>query len=119
MAGHPSEWTAALVLRGLRLAFAREPRLGEEPTSFRWILERARSVLGEGSPEYRAITLRVAPAALSLRAMCRERVGWRGSRSELYRRSHNGAARVAVALAAAGVAVPDALCCPRSAVNSA
>src|SRR5258708_30122350 len=111
----PSEWTAALVLRGLRLAYAAEPRLDEastsahpstsaqEPALFRFVVERARDVLGEDSPEYVALVLRcsrsmrAAPAAgLSIREMCRERYGWAGARSELYRRSNNGAGRVGV-----------------------
>lgn len=122
----PSEWTAALVLRGLRLAYAAEPRLDEASTSahpstsaqppalFRFIVERARDVLGEDSPEYVALVLRcsrsmrVAPAAgLSIREMCRERYGWAGSRSELYRRSNNGAARLAAALTEDGIKPPS------------
>lgn len=112
----PSEWTAALVLRGLRLAYAAEPRLDEASTSaqlpalFRFIVERARDVLGPDSLEFTALALRAAPAAgLSIREMCREHYGWRRSRSELYRRSNNGAARVAAALTDANVMIPDRL----------
>jgi hypothetical protein len=103
----PSEWTAALVLRGLRLAYAAQPRFDQPPALFRFIVERARDVLGKDSPEYVALVLRVAPAAgLSIREMCREHYGWHRSRSELYRRSHNGAMRVAAALRRDGIAVP-------------
>jgi hypothetical protein len=106
----PSEWTAPLVLAGLRKAFAAEPRLGELPTSFSFIVERAREVLRRDSPEYTALILRVsAPIGLSIREMCRQGYGWRRSRSELYRRSHNGAVRVAAALAADRVAMPAEL----------
>jgi hypothetical protein len=90
IAGLDPEWTGQLVLRGLRLAFTDAPRFGQEPAQFRFILEHAREVLGPNSPEFTALILRV-------------------SRSELYRRSNNGAVRVAAALAAAGVAVPDGL----------
>src|SRR5712671_5908280 len=101
------EWTAALVLRGLRLAYAAEPRLDQPPALFRFIAERARDVLGPDSPEYVALVLRAAPAAgLSIREMCRERYGWPRSRSELYRRSNNGAMRVVAALTGDGIAVP-------------
>jgi hypothetical protein len=101
------EWTAALVHRGLRLAYAAEPRLDEPPALFRFIVERARDVLGPDSPEYVALVLRAAPVAgLSIREMCREKYGWYRSRSELYRRSHNGAVRVAAALRRDGIAVP-------------
>jgi hypothetical protein len=96
-------WTAALVLRALRLAMTTQPNL------FRFVLDRARAVLGEASPDYTALVLRCAPAIGGVRAMCREQYGWRHSRSELYRRSNRGAVRVAAALAADGVAVPDAL----------
>ncbi len=109
MAGLPT-WSPELVLRGLRLAFTDAPRLGEPPASFRFILEHARELLGKDSPEFVALVLRVTPpVGLSIRAMCREGYGWHRSRSELYRRSHNGAARVAMALAADSIAVPDAL----------
>jgi hypothetical protein len=53
--------------------------------------------------------MRTAPAALSLREMVRAGIGWHGSRSELYRRSHNGAVRIAVALRRDAVPIPDAL----------
>jgi len=106
MAG-PPEWTPALVVDGLRKAFATQPRFDEPPASFTVILERARQLLCKDSPEYVALILRVtAPAGLSIREMCREHYGWHRSRSELYRRSRNGAVRVAVALTADGVAVP-------------
>jgi hypothetical protein len=100
-------WTAALVIRGLRLAFL--ARHGPALPGF--IVERAGEVLGLESPEYVALVLRTAPAAagLSLRAMCREHYGWARSRSELYRRSLNGAMRVAAALNRAGIAVPGRL----------
>src|SRR5258706_7496942 len=106
----PCEWTAALVLRGLRLAYAAEPRLDEPSALFRFVAERARDVLGPDSPEYVALVLRAAPApGLSIREMCREHYGWHRSRSELYRRSRNGAVRVAAALTDQGVAVPAGL----------
>jgi len=106
----PCEWTAALVLRGLRLAYAAEPRFDEPPALFRFIVERARDVLGPDSPEYVALVLRAAPAAgLSIREMCRERYGWSRSRSELYRRSRNGAVRVAAALDRDGIVAPKRL----------
>ena len=112
----PTEWTAALVLRGLRLAYAAEPRLDEPPALFRFVVERARDVLGPDSPEYVALVLRASTSAqhapapgLSIREMCREHYGWHRSRSELYRRSGNGAVRVAAALTDQGVAVPAGL----------
>ena len=105
----PIQWTAALVLAGLRMAFAREPEFGQSPAAYRFILERARTVLGERSPEFAAVTLRAAPAGVSLRELCREHYGWRHSRSELYRRSRNGAVRVAASLNESGIAVPPAL----------
>ena len=97
-----------MVRRGLRLAYAAEPRLDEPPALFRFVAERAGEVLGRNSLEYIALALRAAsPAgALSLREICRERIGWHRSRSELYRRSDRGAERVAAALAADGVPVP-------------
>src|SRR5258707_11669789 len=103
-------WTAPLVLRGLRLYFAPPPRLGEQPGSLRFLVDRTRALLGPTSPEYVALMLRCAPVpGVSLRERCRERVGWRGSRSELYRRSHNGAVRVAAALRRDDVPVPAGL----------
>jgi hypothetical protein len=71
----------------------------------------AGEVLGRTSPEYIALALRAAsPAgALSLREICRERIGWHRTRSELYRFSDSGAARVAAALQADGIQVPDGL----------
>jgi hypothetical protein len=54
MAEQHGPWTAALVLRGLRLAFTDAPRLGEPPASFRFILECARELLGKDSPEFGA-----------------------------------------------------------------
>jgi hypothetical protein len=104
----PGRWTAALVLRGLRRHFARQLPLGER-VDFAFLLQRARAALGERSAEYRALTLRCAPAAQSIRELVREKYGWSGSRSELYRRSRNGAVRVAVALANDGVPVPTGL----------
>jgi hypothetical protein len=92
------------------LAFTDAPRLDEPPALFRFILERARELLGKDSPEFVAMVLRVTPpVGSSIREMCREHYGWRRSRSELYRRSNNGAVRVAVALAADGVAPPAGL----------
>jgi hypothetical protein len=68
-------------------------------------------VLGRQSPEFIALALRAAaPAgALSIRQMCKERIGWHHSRSELYRRSNVGAARVAAALSRECIPVPEAL----------
>ena len=109
MAG-PPEWTPALVVDGLRKAFAAQPRFDEPPASFIFILERARQLLGKDSPEYVALILRVtAPVGLSIREMCREHYGWPRSRSELYRRSNNGAMRVAAALSDERIAVPERL----------
>jgi hypothetical protein len=109
MAGHPG-WTAAMVLHGLRLAFAAQPRFNEPPASVTFIRDRAREVLGPDSLDYSAVVLRTGPArGLSIREMVRERFGWRHSRSELYRRSHNGALRVAVVFNGDGVPVPAAL----------
>jgi hypothetical protein len=109
MAG-PPEWTPALVVDGLRKAFATQPRFDEPPASFTIILERARQLLGKDSPEYVALILRVtAPVGLSIREMCRERYGWHHSRSELYRRSNHGAERVAAALQRDGVPIPGGL----------
>src|SRR5258706_7111479 len=107
MAGLPSEWTPALVLRGLRLAFTDAPRLGEPPASYSFIADRAREVLGEDSPDWAALVLRVAPApGLSIREMCRERYGWHHSRSELYRRSNNGAMWIGPSRCGACIAGP-------------
>jgi hypothetical protein len=104
------EWTAELVLRGLRLAYAAQPRFDEPPASFAFIADRAREVLGEDSPDWAALVLRVAPApGLSIREMCRERYGWHHSRSELYRRSNRGAELVAAALERDGVPIPGGL----------
>ena len=106
----PSEWTAALVLRGLRLAYAAQPRFDEPPAFFAFIADRAREVLGEDSPDWAALVLRVAPApGLSIREMCREHYGWHRSRSELYRRAKIAAKRVSTALNRDGVAVPERL----------
>src|SRR5258706_3718539 len=106
----PGPWTAAQVLRGLHQYFAPQPRLGEQPGSLRFLVDRARTLLGPSSPEYVSLMLRCAPVpGVSLRERCRERLGWSRSRSELYRRSHNGAVRVAVALQRDGVPVPDVL----------
>ncbi len=107
--GLPSAWTPELVLRGLRLHFDKQPQFGQYPASFRFLLERARTVLDPRSLEFIALTLRTAPAALSLREMVRAGVGWHRSRSELYRRSHNGAIRIAVALRRDGIPIPEAL----------
>src|SRR5258706_15855337 len=110
MAGLPSEWTPALVLRGLRLAFTDAPRLGEPPASYSFIADRARELLGTDSLDWAALVLRVAPApGLSIREMCRERYGWHHSRSELYRRSNKGAIRVATSLSDDGIAGPERL----------
>jgi len=110
MPGPDPIWTPALVLCGLRLAYAAQPRFDEPPASFAFILERAREVLGEDSPDWAALVLRVAPApGLSIREMCRERYGWHHSRSELYRRSNNGAMWVATSLSDDGIAVPERL----------
>jgi len=104
-----------LVVDGLRKAFAAQPRFDEPPASFTFILERARQLLGKDSPEYVAIILRVtAPVGLSIREMCREHYGWPRSRSELYRRSHNGAMRVAAALQRDGVPIPGGLLANRT-----
>lgn len=89
-------WTAALVLRGFRLA--------------PFIAAHAREVLGPQSLEYVALMVRTARVpGRSLRANCRDHIGWPRSRSELYRRSRNGAERVADALNREGVAVPEYL----------
>src|SRR5258707_992618 len=110
MPGPDPIWTPALVVRGLRLAFTDAPRLGEPPASFRFILERARELLGKDSHEFVALVLRVtAPVGLSIREMCREHYGWPRSRSELYRRSRNGAVRVAAALDRDGIVIPPEL----------
>jgi hypothetical protein len=110
MPGPDPLWTPALVLCGLRLAYAAQPRFDEPPASFAFIADRAREVLGEDSPDWAALVLRVAPApGLSIREMCRERYGWHHSRSELYRRSNNGAMWVATSLSDDGIAVPECL----------
>jgi hypothetical protein len=106
----PGPWTAAQVLRGLRLYFAPQPRLGEQPGSLRFLADRTRELLGPTSPEYVALMLRCAPVpGVSVRQRCRERVGWFRTRSELYRRSHKGAVRVADALNRGGIAVSPEL----------
>jgi hypothetical protein len=56
MAGPPTAWTAAHVLRGLRLAMT------SQPTLLRFVLDRAREVLGENSREFVALVLRCGPA---------------------------------------------------------
>jgi len=90
MAG-PPQMDAHKVLAGLRGRSPRSPDWAKLQTSFTFIVERARQVLGPDSPEYVALILRVtAPVGLSIRAMCREHYGWHRCRSELYRRSHNG-----------------------------
>jgi hypothetical protein len=99
-------WGPNLVLRGLRLA------LGSNPESVAH-LELPRLVhqtLEPRSPECVALMLRVAPpAGLSLREICRDHVGWSGSRSGLYESANRGAAKVAAALAEDRVPVPAAL----------
>jgi len=98
------EWTGALVITGLRLAMT------SQPTLLRFILDTARDVLGEASADYTALVLRARPApGLSIREMCRERYGWRGSRSELYRRGGRAAERVAAALDRDGIVAPNCL----------
>jgi hypothetical protein len=98
-------WTADLVLAGLRACLTREPRLGEDPALFRFILDRARDVLG--TLDFTALVLRCGPTpGLSIREMCRQRYGWRGSRSEFYRRSRLGAIAVAAALNREGIRIP-------------
>jgi hypothetical protein len=116
----PIQWTAALVHRAMRKAYAAQPRQGQPPGPFAFIAERAGEVLGRQSPEFVALALRAAsPAgALSLREMCRERIGWHGTRSELYRRSNNGAVRVAAALTADGTPIPEALGGQRQALGT-
>src|SRR5258708_27864847 len=111
MAGPDFAWTGQLVLHGLRLAFTAQPRLGEEPASFYFIVEQAAAVLGERSPECNALLLRTGGQGVgpSVREMCRAKLYWHASRSELYRRSNNGAERLAAAFQAAGVVVPEAL----------
>jgi hypothetical protein len=109
MAGLP-EWTPAMVIDGLRRALTAEPRFDEPPGSFHFIVDHARNVLGADSRDWAALALRTGPApGLSIREMCREHYGWHRSRSELYRRSHNGAVRVAAALQRDGIAVPPEL----------
>ena len=103
-------WTAHLILAGLRLAFTAAPRLGQDPASLRPIAMRTRELLGPTSREYVALMLRCAPVpGVSLRERCRSKVGWRYSRSELYRRSHNAAVRVAAALNRERVPIPDGI----------
>ena len=104
-------WTPTLVIRALRVAFSRAPRLGNAPAMFSFVATAALTDLGSRSPEFIALMLRARaiPAGLSLREMCRERAGWQRSRAALYRRSDAGAVRVAAALNAEGVAVPAAL----------
>ncbi len=111
MTAPDSEWTPALVLRGLRLAFTDAPRLGENPTTFAFLADRAAAVLGPNSPECIALMPRTGGQGVgpSVREMCRARLYWHASRSELYRRSRNGAMRVAAALQRDGVVVPEAL----------
>src|SRR5258706_15203315 len=110
MPGPDPIWTPALVLRGLRLAYAAQPRFDEPPASFHFLAERARDVLGEESHDWAALVLRVAPGpGLSIREMCREHFGWHHSRSELYRRSNRGAELVAAALQRDGVPIPGGL----------
>ena len=106
----PIQWTGALVLQGLRLFFAPQPRLGEQPGSLRFLVDRTRALLGPSSPEYVSLMLRCAPVpGVSVRQRCRERVGWFRSRSQLYWWSHKGAARVADALNRGGIAVSPEL----------
>jgi hypothetical protein len=116
MPGPDPIWTPALVLRGLRLAYAAQPRFDEAstsaqpPASYSYIADHARELLGTDSHDWAALVLRVAPApGLSIREMCRERYGWHHSRSELYRRSNRGAVRVAAALERDGVPIPGGL----------
>ena len=106
----PGPWTAAQVLRGLRMYFAPQLRLGEQPDSLRVLVDKTRQLLGPSSPEYVSLMLRCAPVpGVSLRERCRERVGWFRSRSQLYWWSHKGAVRVADALNRGGIAVPPEL----------
>jgi hypothetical protein len=106
----PPEWTGALVIHGLSLYFAPQPRLGEQTGSLRFLVDRTRALLGPTSPEYVSLMLRTAPVpGVSVRQRCRERVGWFRSRSQLYWWSNKGAMRVAAALAADGVPVPDGI----------
>jgi len=106
----PGPWTAAQVLRGLHQYFAPQPRLGEQPGSLRFLVDRTRALLGPSSPEYVSLMLRCAPVpGVSVRQRCRDRVGWFRSRSQLYWWSNKGAMRVAAALAADGVPVPDGI----------
>jgi hypothetical protein len=97
MAGPPTAWTAAHVLRGLRLA------MSSQPTLFRFVLDVAREELGEASPEYVALVRRSAPRpGATTREMLRiER--------HALRRSRSGATRVAAALNRDGVPVPAGL----------
>src|SRR5258706_8685797 len=106
----PIQWTGALVLQGLRLFFAPQPRLGEQPGSLRFLVDRTRTLLGPTSPEYVSLMLRCAPVpGVSVRQRCRERVGWFRSRSQLYWWSNKGAVRVADALNRGGIAVSPEL----------
>jgi hypothetical protein len=111
MAGPPApRWTGALVLHGLRLYFAPQPRLGEQPNSLRFLVDRTRALLGPTSPEYVSLMLRCAPVpGVSVRQRCRERVGWFRSRSQAYWWSNKGAMRVAAALQRDGVPIPGGL----------
>jgi hypothetical protein len=106
----PGPWTAAQVLRGLHLYFAPQPRLGEQPGSLRFLVDRTRALLGPSSPEYVSLMLRCAPVpGVSVRQRCRDRVGWFRSRSQLYWWSNKGAVRVADAFNRGGIAVSPEL----------
>ena len=111
MAGSDPPWTAQLVLSGMRMAYAAQPGHGQPPGPFAFIAERAGEVLGRQSLEFVALAIRAAsPAgALSIREMCKERIGWHRTRSELYRRSNRGAELVAAALERDGVPIPGGL----------
>jgi hypothetical protein len=80
------EWTAALVIRALRLGMT------TQPTLFRGVLDAASAVLGEHSKAYRALIFRAA---------------WAHSRAEP--RSDRAAERVAAVLNRGGVALVHGL----------
>jgi hypothetical protein len=84
------EWTAALVLCGLRKAFAREPELGQPPASFHFIVDHARKLLGADSRDYTALVLRTGPTpGLSIREMCRSFIAAAATAPSASRRRSN------------------------------
>jgi predicted acyl esterase len=88
MAGPDPIWTAEAVVRGMRVALT----AATSASLFRFIVDRARNVLGEHSADYTALFLRAS---------------WQHSQGEP--RSRRAAERVAAALTADGIAMPPAL----------